>query len=150
MTYVIIVVQSQQVLRLVARNIIQLHILIHAEGDDEANATVNCLVGLRVHVDVAPFEISDGGVSRVIDAYNRQFGFGRPNQHLGIILSTARQQVALMIPLDVFDDVLVTSPYLQRRVRLLNAPEVDLRLAGSSQLRVVLPGYIKNSPWLPK
>lgn len=44
----------------------------------------------------------------------------------------------------------MASPYLERSVRLLNAPEVNFRFTCCSQLSVVLPGYVKNSPWLLK
>lgn len=59
----IVMIKSEQVLGLITGYVIQLYVLIHSECHDEAHTTVNCLVALRVNIDIAPLEISDCCVS---------------------------------------------------------------------------------------
>lgn len=59
----VIMIKGQQVLGLIARNVVQLHVLIHSECHYEAHTTVNCLVALQVNIDIAPLEVPDCGVS---------------------------------------------------------------------------------------
>jgi len=56
--------------------------------------------------------------------------------------------VASLIPFDVFHKIDVALPYLQGLLRRLYAPKVDLRLARSRQLGIILPSNINNGPTL--
>jgi len=62
-THMIVVEQSDEVLCPVARDIIELHILVHAQCYDEANATVGRRAARLTRIHVAPLEVPDGGIA---------------------------------------------------------------------------------------
>lgn len=129
-------------------NIIKLYVLIHAKSHDKADSTVHLLVTLRIWINIAPLEISDCDITRIIDANNRLFWLRRPYQYLRVILGTTCEKVALMIPFYIFNQIFMTLPNFERRMWCFNTPKIYLRLTGSSELSIILPSYIEDCTWL--
>ena len=124
-------IQRYEMDSLVARYIIQLHVLVHAQRHDEADATVGGGIAGLVRVHVAPLEVSYGSIPSIVYGYDWQLRLRRPDEHLGVVLGAAGKEMTSVVPLDAFDQVTVTLPYLQRLLRSFDAPQIYFRLTGS-------------------
>ena len=62
--------QRYEMLSSVARYIVQLDVLVRAQGHDEADPTIGSCIACQVCIHVAPLEVPYRRVPRVIDAYD--------------------------------------------------------------------------------
>ena len=123
-------IQRYEMDSLVARYVVQLHVLVHAQGHDEADATVGSRIAGLVCVHVAPLEVSYGSIASIVYGYDWQLRLRRPDEHLRVVLGAAGEEMTSVVPLDAFDQVAVALPYLQCLLGSLNAPEIYFRLTG--------------------
>ena len=66
----VVVIECDEMNGLVARYIIQLYVLIHAQRHNEADTTVRSRIARLICIHIAPLEVPDGGIPRVIDGHD--------------------------------------------------------------------------------